>query len=363
MSNIEALEDLFINIGKFDENNIVYSKPLSFPKVSKNLGIYYKKKIADEDSKKKIIKQKIIIETPKMLVPWDIKEYTTDSGKKYCTLSISFASISNLYNEDDINKFFNFIKKIDKNNEEVIIDYRKEWGLSKQILYKPSVQRTSDKYSYFMNLYLPSDDIRGLLFDVYDEDANKSDLKIIGKRSIIKVVLELSNINFSLTESRARWTILQIRKFKPYSPIQEFFLSKCVICDQDDPEDTVYDKLVDSYQQKLNRKINLPQIGYTNQNNIMTILSQMSTFMQSNTNIPQLPYIPTPKIMAKDTDQPVSFTPPSKTQLSDAIKKLKKTVTIEKNMQTGKVLEEIIPMPSPPPPPPKKRRGDRKIKI
>jgi hypothetical protein len=38
-------KDLFLNMDKFDESNITYVKPVLFYKVSKNMGIYYKKEL------------------------------------------------------------------------------------------------------------------------------------------------------------------------------------------------------------------------------------------------------------------------------------------------------------------------------
>ena len=45
---MDNYKDLFIDIEKFDEDNISYIKPILFYKVSRNMGIYYKKEFIKE---------------------------------------------------------------------------------------------------------------------------------------------------------------------------------------------------------------------------------------------------------------------------------------------------------------------------
>jgi hypothetical protein len=274
---MNGTDNLFININNFDEDNMIYVKPILFYKVSRNIGIYYRseqpKEIqSDESNEKKsskkkkdfssnnsdsviikqppLKKQKIIIHTPKMIVPFPVKEFD-NNGKKSYQMCLSFNAMTNLYNEEEIKKFYYFIKKIDTINEETISDYKKLWKLPKNLSYKKTLQRLSKDFPHHMNINLPYDEKIGFLFKIYNESAAESTIDIIEKRSIVSVVLELTDLRFTDTDFRSNWTVLQIRKFKPYSPIQEFFMSGCYICDKDDPEDKAYFQLIENYKKKL----------------------------------------------------------------------------------------------------------------
>ena len=387
-------KDLFINIDEFDEENISYIKPILFYKVSRNMGIYYKKetkvetkveiKLEPESKNKKrnkkkdaddIIvpiptpliqpkKQKIIVLTPKMVVPFGIKEFVNNNKKSY-QLSLSFSTLTNLYNEEDIKKFYLFMQKIDSVNESTIMEYKKTWGLPRNLTYKKSLQRLSKDYPHYMNLNLPYDEKHGFLFHVYDEKANKSTIDIIDKRSIVSVVMELTDLRFSDADFKPNWTVLQIRKMKPYSPIQDFFMSGCFICDEDDPEDVVYGNLIEKYRKTLELPIALPKKSYLN--------------LPDYSNINQQPSSPAPnkKIVVPETTTPAPtrYTPPSLDELLDAKKSLKKTVTVIKGMtDMGKIIDNgkndndtgMCKSKIPPPPPPlcpQKKTDNTKSKI
>jgi hypothetical protein len=244
-------KDIFVNIASFDTTTMRYVKPLAFYKVNKNMGIYYDKECKSSIDSDKIVKkkQKIIIQTPKMIVPFGIKKFE-NNGKKSYQMSLSFSSLTNLYNENEILDFYKFIRKIDSTNEEIVEDHKKDWHLPKDLTYCKSLKKTGD-YPHFINVSLPYDEKNGFLFHTYNENAKKSDIDIIEKRCIVSVVLELTDLKFSDTEYRAGWTVMQIRRYKPYSPIQEFFMTGCYLCDQDDPEDTVYSEIISRYQKAM----------------------------------------------------------------------------------------------------------------
>ncbi|XWV24798.1 hypothetical protein QJ856_gp0985 [Tupanvirus deep ocean] len=408
---MDNYKDLFIDIDKFDEDNISYVKPILFYKVTRNMGIYYRKEIinkvkseskatekkktkkkTESDSfviKKQTKKQKIIIQTPKMVVPFGVKEFD-NNGKKSYQMSLSFSTLTNLYNEEEIKKFYFFIQKIDSVNEETIMDYKKDWGLPKNIKYRKTLQRLSAEYPHHMNITLPYDDKMGFLFHVYDEQAKKSSIDIIEKKSIVSVVMELTDLKFSDTEFRSNWTVMQIRKFKPYSPIQEFFMSGCFICDEDDPEDTAYAQLIEKYNKTLNTPLSLPRIPQINPN-YYNINPYQMPYMQNpygqmpnmtNQSIPNLAPPPPPQNKPVMQD-PLSnaFKPPSLQELLTAKKALKKTKTVIKGtLQNTKNEDDdnnddndnndnnkIPPPPNAPPPPPlnkesasKKTNSDKK---
>ena len=159
---MNSYKNLFINIKEFDDDKIIYIKPLLFYKVAKNMGIYYKNK------SKKLKKQKIIIQTPKMIVPFAIKSQEYNDKKLY-QMCLSFTTLTNLYNEEEIKDFFNFIRKIDNINESTINEYKKKWDLPKNLVYKKTLRRSSTDFPYYMNLNLPHDVDTGFLFNIYDE--------------------------------------------------------------------------------------------------------------------------------------------------------------------------------------------------
>ena len=245
---------LYLNIDQFDEKNMCYIKPIHFYKVTKSMGIYYKKptlKTSDDKEENGSVKQKIIIKTPKMIVPFVPKEFESTTGKKSYRMSLSFSTLTNLYNDEDIKKFFLFIKKIDAENEDIIDSNRNKWNLPPKLFYRKCIQNLGDDFPCHLNINLPHDATYGFLFDIYDENAQKTTLESIKKRSIVSAVLELTDMWFTDKEFGANWNVLQMRKFKPYSPIQEFFMTSCFICDEDNPEDTAYEKMIEHYQKKI----------------------------------------------------------------------------------------------------------------
>jgi hypothetical protein len=310
-------KNYLVDPNEFDVSTISYNKPIDFYKVNRNMGIYYQKNPESP-------KSKIIIRTPKMLVPFDTKEFKNDeNGKKTYKMCLSFSPLTNLYNEDEIKKFYKFVKQIDKASEETILSYRKKWNLPKEMTYKKTLRRITKDYPHYMGLSLPYDEQFKFLFKVYDENALESNLDIITKRSVISAILELTDLRFSDNEFRANWTVLQIRKFNPYSSAQVFFMTDCFIRD---PNDEAREKLVE--QNNLLRQQQL-QFQQMFQNFIM----------QSKSPEAKLPLaLPAPEKTISNA--PVQFVPPSQSDLLSGIKKLKKTVTVDKSSSVcGRVVE------------------------
>nr|WBF70648.1 hypothetical protein [Megavirus caiporensis] len=391
--NISNYKDLFIDIDKFDEENISYVKPILFYQVTKNMGVYYEKIIESKKlkssksetkskskhkknsgSKKTTLsetipvktkrKQKIIVQTPKMVVPFGVKEFDNNGRKSY-NMCLSFSSLTNLYNDDDIKKFYYFIKKIDTINQETISEYIKPWKLPKNLKYKKTLQRLSDDFPHYMSINMPHDEKLGFLFNTYDESGKKSTIDIIEKRSIVSAVIELTDIKFTDKIFKSNWTVMQIRKFKPYSPIQEFFMTECFICDEDDPEDTVYANLIEKYHKTLQTPLIVP---YPPQMYYPTNISPMNSYQinpyqtySTNSNISNSPNYnippppgPIPQKNNNTQSEGASFKPPSLQELLSAKKLLKPTTTVIKEASQGKVIEEgqDMTLPIPPPPPP-----------
>jgi|GEM_PF-5134578 len=378
---MENHHDLYLDIKEFDEKNINYVKPIYFFTISRNMGIYYKNTKIDNSEEntnadtssesmmksgsnhtgKTHRKQKIIVKTPKMTVPFVPKEFVHSSGKKSYRMNLSFSTMTNLYNEDEIKRFYYFIKKIDKTNENTIMDYREEWGLPKNIKYRKSLQRLSEDFPFHLNINLPYDQDYGFLFDAYDENAKKASIEIIQKRSIVSAVLELTDLWFTGKEFGANWNLLQIRKFKPYSPIQEFFMTSCFIGDQDDPEDQVYSKIIENYQKKLRTPL-IQQLTIPLIDNLAQIYSNGINGINGINGPNAIPIPPPPPPMFLDQSNqsnqshqshPKSSTnninhpsgisrilPPTLGEITEARKMLKKTETVDKSqLLSGRIIE------------------------
>ncbi len=137
--------------------------------------------------------------------------------------------------------------------------------------------------------------------------------------------MELTDLKFTDKEYRSNWTVMQIRKFNPYSPIQEFFMTGCFICDEDDPEDTVYASLIKKYQATLYSPI------------VPLIPSYVPASHQSYT--PNLSIPTPPPIPQAQPIQEAIFKPPTLEELLKTKNKLKKTNTVVKCMDGGRVLD------------------------
>jgi len=331
--------NLFIDINNFDTEYMIFEKPLSFYKINYNMGIYYKSENDDSD-------RKIIFETPKMRCPFQVKEFVNSNNKKYYKLSLSFTTLTNLYNEKEIKKFFFMMKKIDKHIESTVETNKKKWKLPKTLEYKPILKQLDDNFPYFMNVNLPYDEKNGFLFHVYDEKGSKSKLEIIEKQCILSAVLELTDIKFTGTFYRANWSVLQLRKFKYYSPIQEYFMSGCFLIDRDDPEDMIYDNMISNYSNKVSKNIPLSLPSAQHVQRPISIQSpfevalmpmmqmMMNTFNNNSGNNliqhrggPPPPPPPMPKPQT-------SFLPPSTEELQAKMKSLKAVPTSEIKVST-----------------------------
>jgi hypothetical protein len=301
MDSLIHPHNYFVDIKEFDVSTITYNKPIGFYKVNRNMGIYYQKNPS-------MPKTKIIIRTPKMIVPFDVKEFGGENGKKTYKMCLSFSPLTNLYNEDEIKNFYKFVKEIDNANEETVLSYKKKWGLPKEMTYTKTLRRISKDYPHYMNINLPYDEHFKFLFKIYDENANPSNMETITKRSIVSVILELTDLRFGDDEFRANWTVMQIRKFKPYSNIQDFFMKNCFIRDPNE-------------------------------------LHFISKIEENRTESKPLLALPAPeKIQDKTQSVSLTFVPPSQTDLLNGIKNLRKTITIDKSINVGgKVIEEILP--------------------
>lgn len=400
--------DLFLDINEYDEERMRYVKPRQFYTVVKSVGVYYvkpiketeeanekepitktdkkestssktkSKKDADKVSKEETVKlvpevvspkkQKIIVNTPKMLIPFGIKEFD-NNGKKSYQMGLSFSTMTNLYNEESIKKFCDFIEKVDAANSETVNSQKSRWKLPSKMKYQKTVKQFKENFPDFMNITLPYDEEQGILTKIYDEKAKEASIDILKKKSIVSVALELTDLKFSDNRFRSNWVALQIRKFLPISPIQEFFRNGCVIRDEDNPEDSVYAQMIEKYQKHLRIPLNFPMFPQMNPMLLQAVKMHMPMGYPQHTFQPPMNMLeyshppnthndrPIPKPPERPMETNTScFQPPTLQELLDAKKVLKKTVTVVKGVSgNGHVVEDkpdkVDDPPTPPPVP------------
>jgi hypothetical protein len=312
--------DVILDINKFNADNIVYQKPLNFYTISKNLGLHYDA----SDDLVTAAKQKIIVRTPKMLIPFDIKEF--DNGRKCYKLRLSFTTMTNIYNEDEIKKFYNYVKSVDKKNKDTIKSYVTKWGLPKDIKYKSSLSQTSTEYPECLNVNLPFDPETGYQFGVYDEFATKSNVSIINRKCIVSAIIEITDMWFGEKEFGTNWNVIQIRKFSSISPIQQMFMNNCYLLDDNEGD--------------------MPTKSTYNPSNTTSI----GPIGSIGSNVPAPP--PAPPV------KQYSFRPPSQEQILSQIGKLRKPQIVEIPQE----LLEVDVIPDPEIEVEKKPRKDKKKK-
>jgi len=284
----EKAKKYIIDINEIDVDKIIYVKPNFFYTICYNMGIYY----AMPEEKKR----KIIIQTPKMLIPFDIKKY--DNGpRKIFRINISFNVMTNLYNEEDIKKFYELMKNIDRTNQRTIKKYTDKWGIPSSLVYKKTIRKSSSNFPHYISFDVPFDEIYGYYFHVYNDKGERITIEELTKKSVVSLILELTDLKFTDKKIYPNWTILQIKKFKPYSAVQEFFMSRCFIDD----------------------------------NEIINVTPHVISIKP-----PEIPSPPEKK--KEETIIQNTFQPPSLEELLKARNLLKKTETVVKGGVEGKIL-------------------------
>lgn len=326
------LSDTLVDISKFDYDSIRFVRPMDFPHLNKNISVYFRK-----NSSK--LKKKIILVTPKMRAPFGITKFTNTTNESF-NIALSFATISNIHNEESIKRFYNFINHID-DTVKTTLSEPSVIKIKNKIIFKQTLTKSSkSKYKNnppLLNLSLPYDPTTGFFFHTYDENAKKSNIDIIEKNSIVSVAIELTNLIFHKNKEtdayrfRCNWTVLQIRKFKPYSPSQELFMNVCFIADEDNPDDVVH------------KQLHGPAIKSISPPNIY--LQSVMEVAETNSAIPPPPPLPgrpaapPPPPLPKKNDRAYK---PSLAEIQMQLTRLKKTpVPVDKPIcETTKTIEQ-----------------------
>lgn len=216
------------DINTFDEDNIRYIKPAQFMTTVRTLGIYYNKPVGDTFNK-----VKLIFLTPMMIVPFDISVFENDYNTFY-TMTLSFANVTSLANEDEVKQLHAFIRKVDSITESVVNDNASRWKLSKDIQFCKTLKRLSIGQPQFMNVAIPQCRKKGILTRCLNESGKISPiLDTIEKQCVVRAVIELTEVVFTQTKCWLNYSVLQIRRYDSYSPTRGFFFNVSILADEE----------------------------------------------------------------------------------------------------------------------------------
>lgn len=202
------------NFRDYEETSFVYSKPIKINEKYNRVNLFYK------NNKEK---NKIIIQSPPMFVPFDI-------NNEYNTISISFSK-KNVNN--GVMKFYNFMDYLDKINKQIIKKKKKCWFNNKKFVYKPIIKNYK-KICDFVSLEIPKNKNGDYKFNIFNKNLEKITMDKITKNSEISIIAELSYIwiNNKKKKIGCHWTVLQIKTYDSLN------FDECLILDDDEDEKT-----------------------------------------------------------------------------------------------------------------------------
>lgn len=227
-------EQTITDISTFDEDNLRYIRPAQFMTSIRTLGIYYNKPIGDISKK-----VKLIFLTPMMVVPFDISVFENDYNTFY-NMTLSFANVTSLANEDEVKQLHAFIRKVDEVTESVVNDNAARWKLSKDIQFYKTLKRLSMGQPQFMNLSIPQCRKKGILTRCLNESGKISPLlDTIEKQCVVRAVIELTEVVFTQSKYWLNYSVLQIRRYDSYSPTRGFFFNVSILAEDEIVEEPV----------------------------------------------------------------------------------------------------------------------------
>lgn len=183
------------NYKKYKDEQIFFYKPKNFFKNYKKIDIKYNKN------------KKIIIQTPKMKIPFNISE------KKIC---IEFNERSEI--------FYNFIKYLD-NIIKKLIKLKKNLWFNK-LKYKSIISKY--KNIDFMTINMPIKNNQ-YLFDIYNDKLHKINIDTLKKNDDIVLIIQLEYLWLNDNNIGCQWNVLQIKKYETLN------FNKCLIIDETPP--------------------------------------------------------------------------------------------------------------------------------
>lgn len=230
---------------------------------------------------------RIIIKTPRMRLAFDPKK------NKYNSISLSLHPLT-----ENIKKFYNFIKKIDKLNKQHV---RNIFSKNKMI-YKSNIIKNKDTNFRYIQFNLSN---KCTIFNWKKENCTKSDLLF---ENDVTFLIELNYIWMNDKKYGTNWDILQIKMHRPILNLDDcLFISDSDTDDENSEVKTIYKCL------NCNR----------NYDNKPVLENLYNKPMQK-----QIPQPPLPPKKSTNTERKIiSFRPPSVKDILNMKNKLKKTVS------------------------------------
>lgn len=187
------------------------------------------KKCSFESKKSDVLYEgrKIIIKTPKMQLPFDIRKF----GPSY-KMGLSFGRLMN----KQMKKLYNFITGVEESILEIFKIYRKKWGFGKMKFYSSVIE--DGDYPPFISINLPYNILakkKTFNFHVYTEDNVLMAVEEINQKSYMSALIELDDIWYTEKEFGINWKVLQMKNYKSANVFYDLCLKECLIFDPDNP--------------------------------------------------------------------------------------------------------------------------------
>ena len=225
-----------VRIKNLDVNQITYSEPKVNNFGGKNVYINY---IGE--------KQSLILQIPKMRMPYDMNEYKPDNGStdvdsKY-SISLSF---NNMETDPKVKEFYDKLKSLDKKLISMGVKNSKTWfkkNHSKDVIkafYSPIIKvykdketgEESDKYAPTIKLKIPRRDNK-FSCEVYNDKKERVELvDVVGKGAQVQAIIKCNGIWFAGSRYGVSWRIEQM-KVTPSKKLQGY----CFIEESDEDDD------------------------------------------------------------------------------------------------------------------------------
>lgn len=166
-----------INYKDVDIDKIVFSKG-EFSGGFKNISISYKKNNSGDES---ISKSELIVQGPRMTIPFGISSYDEKNNSNY--MDLSFGDLS-----EDLEILYELIDNIGKKCKRK----RKKWKLDGQ-QFSENIKNTSRLYPPLLRIKIPTLN-NNFHFNVFDDSRNKLNHDQISPNSICTPILHIKNV-------------------------------------------------------------------------------------------------------------------------------------------------------------------------
>lgn len=214
--------DPFLAIKDVDPRKIRFDIPRGFGTNDNKAGI---SAFMDVDGVKK--RSKIVIKTPKMLLPFGCNK---DANGNYYLLASS-ESIPEIHNEREIKEIMRFFEDIEDACETFVSQKHAKWGIKKYD-YRSFILDGDDQYTN--KIYFPlrraGDKI---LAGLFDDTGKKIEIGDFSVKCVVKMALELSYLYYHPGTStfRTKWNVMQVLKCQFVNDLHYSMMESCFLVD------------------------------------------------------------------------------------------------------------------------------------